>query len=100
MPPSLWTPNQRTLTKTDHEHLIAEAKRVGVRNNRLVAQSVVEFGPGYSTLAFVEAGVHEIVGLEHDTKWFDTQKERFKDYDQVTIDWYYNEAPVAGVPGA
>ena len=94
---SLWTPN-RTLTKTDHQHLMDEAERVGVRNNRFLAQSVVEFGPGHSTFAFIEAGVPEIVGLEHDPEWFDAQKDRFKDYEQVKIDWYYNEAPIAGVP--
>jgi hypothetical protein len=62
--------------------------------------SVVEFGPGYSTFAFIEAGVPEIVGLEHDTKWFTTQKERFADYPQFTIGKYWDEAPVALVPNA
>lgn len=62
------------------------------------ANSVVEFGPGYSTFAFIEAGVKEIVGLEHDDKWFDKQTERFKDYPQVSIKRYWNEAPVARVP--
>lgn len=95
---SLWQSNQRTLPKIDHEHLIAEAKRVGVQTNRLVAQSVVEFGPGYSTLSFIEAGVPEIVGLEHNKEWFDASIERFKEYDNVKIDHYWNEVPAARVP--
>jgi hypothetical protein len=60
--------------------------------------SVVEFGPGFSTFAFIEAGVPEILGLEHDPEWHDPQVERFREYPNVVIDWYYNEAPVAGVP--
>ncbi len=86
---SLWIKNQKTLTKTDHCHLINIARG---------ASRVVEFGPGYSTLAFIEAGVNEIIGLEHDSKWNEVQVDRFKDYPQVTIDWYYNEAPKARVP--
>jgi hypothetical protein len=86
---SLWTPNQRTLTKTDHELLVEIGKG---------ATKVLEFGPGYSTLAFIEAGVSEIVGLEHDPKWNEKQKERFKEFPSVTVDWYWNEAPVARVP--
>ena len=85
----LWTPNQRTLTKTDHTLLVGIAGK---------AKSVVEFGPGYSTFAFIEAGVPEIVGLEHDPKWHEAQVERFKEYPSVTVDWYWNEAPVARVP--
>jgi hypothetical protein len=60
--------------------------------------SLVEFGPGYSTFAFIEAGVPEIVGLEHDDQWFDLQTERFEDYDHVTIGRYWNTGPVATVP--
>ena len=86
---SLWTPNQRTLTKDDHDALVEIGRD---------AHSVVEFGPGYSTFAFIEAGVEEIVGLEHDPHWFDVQTERFKDYPQVEIKRYENEGPVARVP--
>ena len=86
---TLWTPGQRTLTKTDHDLLVGIGKGVN---------SVVEFGPGYSTFAWIEAGVKTIVGLEHDDKWFDVQTERFKDYPQVSIKRYWNEAPVAWVP--
>jgi hypothetical protein len=60
--------------------------------------SVVEFGPGYSTFAFIEAGVPEIVGLEHDDQWFDLQTQRFEGYDHVTIGRYWNTGPVATVP--
>lgn len=86
---SLWTPNQKTLTKTDHDLLVEIGRGVS---------SVVEFGPGYSTFAFIEAGTPVIWGLEHDPAWFDTQTERFADYPQVKIKPYWNEAPVARVP--
>lgn len=62
------------------------------------AKSVVEFGPGHSTKAFLEAGVEEIVGLEHNDEWFETMVERFKDNPRVSIKRYWNEAPVARVP--
>lgn len=74
----------RTLTETDYRLLMHEAKRLN-------AQSVVEFGPGYSTFAWIEAGVPKIVGLEHDPYWFDAQKERFNDYPQVEIRKYWNK---------
>ena len=86
---SLWRAGQRTLTQTDHKLLMTIAKGVS---------SVVEFGPGYSTFAFIEAGVPEIVGLEHDDKWFALQTERFETFPQVTIGRYWDTAPKATVP--
>lgn len=57
-------------------------------------QSVLEFGPGYSTFALIEAGVPKIVTLEHDPEWFDISVERFKDYPQVEIRRYQDEPVV------
>jgi hypothetical protein len=85
----LYPQGQRTLTLGDYQALMKQAEG---------KQSVLEFGPGNSTYAFIEAGVPKIVGLEHDQKWLDVAKERFRDYPQVRIDCYWNEAPEARVP--
>ena len=42
--------------------MMAEAERIK-------AKSVLEFGPGYSTFAWIEAGCDPIVCLEHDKGW-------------------------------
>ncbi len=58
------------------------------------AKSALEFGPGISTLALIEAGVPKIVSLEHSPDWLDKQKEKFKDYPQVTVAAYADAVPV------
>jgi hypothetical protein len=42
-------------------------------------QSVLEFGPGSSTWAFIEAEVSRIVSCEYNEKWMDVAKEKFGD---------------------
>ncbi len=59
------------------------------------ASSVLEFGPGASTLALIEAGVPKIVTLEHDPAWLEIQKDKFKDHPQVTVAGYTDTVPVA-----
>jgi hypothetical protein len=62
------------------------------------AKTALEFGPGVSTFALIEAGVEKIVTLEHNAEWFDKAVEQFKDYPQVEISQYYDEPVVlAGV---
>jgi hypothetical protein len=58
------------------------------------AKSALEFGPGISTLALIEAGVGRIVTLEHDPIWFVKAKEKFKDYPQVEVRPYKDEPVV------
>ena len=74
-----------TLPEEDYDRLLAEAKG---------KFSVLEFGPGFSTFAFIEAGVSRIVCCEYLDKWLEIAKERFKDYPQVEIIPFANE-PVA-----
>lgn len=76
-----------TLPETDRALLIAECKRVG-------AKSALEFGPGYSTEALIEAGVENIVSCEHDHEWLAKAKEQFP---QVRIIEYRDE-PEADAP--
>ena len=74
----------KTLPAEDYRLFMAEAER-------LKAKRVLEFGPGYSTFAWIEAGCDPIVCLEHDPKWFEEAQERFKDFPQVQIKKYWNE---------
>lgn len=74
-----------TLPQADYEILLAEAQG---------KKSVLEFGPGFSTYAFIEAGVERILCCEYLDKWIEISKERFKDFPQVEIIRFYDE-PVA-----
>lgn len=53
-------------------------------------KSLLEFGPGATTLAAIEAGVQEIVCLEYDMEWMNAAKERFKEYPNVKIGAFVN----------
>jgi hypothetical protein len=71
-----------TLPREDYEILWNEAKG---------KQSVLEFGPGFSTYSFIEAGVPRILCCEYLDKYFDFAKERFKDYPQIEIIRFFDE---------
>jgi hypothetical protein len=58
------------------------------------AKTALEFGPGVSTFALIEAGVEKIVTLEHNDEWFSKALEQFKDYPQVEIRPYKDEPTV------
>lgn len=58
------------------------------------AKSVLEFGPGFSTLALIEAGVENIVSLEHSLEWMEKKRAEFAQYPQVTVAQYWDEFPV------
>lgn len=59
------------------------------------AKSALEFGPGISTLALIEAGVPDIVTLEHDPEWLGKAVEALKAYPQCRVLGYDNVAPEA-----
>lgn len=67
---------QLTFPESDYKVLLAEAQG---------KKSVLEFGPGFSTYALIEAGVERILCCEYLEKWLEFAKERFKDYPQVEI---------------
>jgi hypothetical protein len=76
-----------TMPREDYDLLLAEATG---------KQSVLEFGPGFSTYALIEAGVPRILCLEYLDKYFDFAKERFKDFPQVEIARFYDEPEARG----
>jgi hypothetical protein len=65
-----------TMPREDYDLLLAEATG---------KKSVLEFGPGFSTYALIEAGVPRILCCEYLEKWADIARERFKDYPQVEV---------------
>ncbi len=71
-----------TMPREDYDLLKAEATG---------KESVLEFGPGFSTYALIEAGVPRILCCEYLEKWADIARERFKDYPQVEIIPYVDE---------
>lgn len=75
-----------TLPPEDYSILLAEAQG---------KKSVLEFGPGFSTFALIEAGVGRILCCEYLDKWIEISKERFKDFPQVEIIRFLDTAPEA-----
>lgn len=73
----------------DRQILRQEAERLGARR-------VLEFGPGHSTGAFLDAGCR-VVTLEHDAYWFEKARHRFRDEARVEIGAYANR-PLVSVP--
>lgn len=62
------------------------------------ARCVLEFGPGHSTQAFIDAGVPEVVSLEYDKKWYNKALGKYLMYPQVKIRRYWNEPVITDVP--
>jgi hypothetical protein len=83
----LYTEELGTFRFSDYALLMQQVKD-------LEAETCLEFGPGLSTLALIEAGLTQIVTLEHDPEWFDANVERFKDYPQVHVGRYQDEPEV------
>jgi hypothetical protein len=81
----LYTVEQDCLPFRDYAALLKEFQGV---------KTALEFGPGVSTLAMIEAGVEKIVTLEHLAEWFDKALEKFKDYPQVAVARYADTVPV------
>lgn len=64
-------------------------------------KTVLEFGPGISTLAFIEAGVERITSLEYLPQWRRVAVQEFAQYPQVEIGAFENESVVTpeGIAG-
>lgn len=79
----LYAQERAIFTFDDYQALMDECHRLG-------AHSALEFGPGASTLALVEAGLDRIVTLEHDPKWRAIATERCAAHPQVRVLAYSN----------
>lgn len=79
----LYKREQSVLTFEDYAILIGEAKRTN-------AKRILEFGPGNSTLAWIEAGCDSIVSLEHNARWMETAKTKLGQYLNVQLKFYKN----------
>jgi hypothetical protein len=80
----LYTEEKLTFPFNDYALLMQQVNDLG-------AKSCLEFGPGITTLALIEAGVEKIVTLEHDLEWLGEKIEQFKDYPQVSVGRYHDE---------
>jgi hypothetical protein len=76
------------MPEADYEAILSIAKSV---------DSVLEFGPGESTKALIEAGVREIVTVEHNDKWFEVARRTLKAHKNITL-LRYHDAPVVEMP--
>jgi hypothetical protein len=83
----LYTEESSTFRFQDYALLMQQVKDLG-------AKSCLEFGPGYSTYALIEAGLDLIVTLEHDPEWYEISVRRFKEYPQVWVGHYQDEPEV------
>jgi hypothetical protein len=90
----LYKREQSVFTFDDYAVLLTEAKRIN-------AMRVLEFGPGNSTLAWIEAGCDEIVSLEHNAKWMGIAKDKLGSHSNVCLMSYQNapEIEVSGLGG-
>ncbi len=79
-----------SLSDPDYQAIMDEVKSRGVK-------TVLEFGPGSTTLALLEGGAEKIITCEYDPVWFDHYTAEFKKFPQVRVVRYDNVAPAAFV---
>lgn len=75
----------------DYAGLLNETRRIG-------AKKVLEFGPGFSTLALLEAGCTDITSLENSPIWLNRAKRRLRQYQYVHLGTY-QDVPNMSLPG-
>lgn len=73
---SLYKFNRAGPTREEYDIILDNAKN---------KTTVLEFGPGSSTFAFVEAQVQQIYSCEHDDRWMQRAKEMFSEYPQIKL---------------
>lgn len=69
---------------------------------RLSARSVLEFGPGSSTLALIEGGAGQIDCCEDEDQWFDVYRSRLQDCppgEGIVTMHRYTWGPVVRIDG-
>ncbi len=80
--------NTGVLSAADYDVLLAEA---------IYAGSVLEFGPGESTRAFIEAGCKRIATCEYQDVWADRARQWTREFPQVELHAYAN-TPTISIP--
>jgi hypothetical protein len=88
---SLYKREQSVFTFDDYAVLLSEAKRVN-------AMRVLEFGPGNSTLAWIEADCDEIISLEHNPKWMAVARDKLSGMHPNLRLLSYKNAPKINLP--
>lgn len=81
--------NGFSISEQEYDGLVQFARQARIRR-------VLEFGPGASTWAFVEAGC-EVVSLEYQQKWFEHYRREFAQHPQVQVIQFHNQ-PTISVP--
>lgn len=90
---ALYSEERRIFSFDDYGALLEECRRLGAR-------SALEFGPGVSTLALIEAGLDRIDTCEYQDRWLTLAAEAFRLHPQVTARRYVNDpaVEVEGLP--
>lgn len=83
----LYSEEKNIFTFDDYGALIDECRLIGAR-------TVLEFGPGISTLAFIEAGCQRIATCEYQDKWIEKAKTDFTSCPQVSVHRFKNAVDV------
>lgn len=83
----LYPEERRIFEFCDYGALLHECARVGAR-------SVLEFGPGISTLALVESGAEMIRTCEYQDRWIAQAAELLRGHPHVSVHRYCNEPVV------
>lgn len=83
----LYSQEHRIFEFVDYAVLMDECRRVKAR-------SVLEFGPGSSTMAFIEAGCDRVVTCEYQDRWLNAAVEKLKSYPQVSVHRFVNKLDV------
>lgn len=85
---SLYVTERSIFTFDDYGALISECRRIGAR-------SAIEFGPGVSTTAFVEAGCERILTCEHDEAFIEKARAAAAEHLAIEVARYRNEPDVS-----
>jgi hypothetical protein len=80
-----------SINSEDYIFLVRHCRRLGIRR-------VAEFGPGDSTLAFLDAGC-EVMSFEHDAGWLLKARDRFQREAGVSL-WHCPEGSLPGPESA
>lgn len=82
--------NPYSIDKQDFDEIVKLIKSNNIK-------TVLEFGPGASTYAFLKAGCKKIWSLENEDKWYNICRDMFKDMNKVEV-IQFNNRSVLDIP--